>query len=95
LESGGAGHLLSASEDCLKCWGASTGNATPRTSALPVDVVGLDHGVVAVSVGGPTCALMSDGVKCWSTGSQGELGNGTNDESATPVDVFLSGAPGS
>lgn len=68
---------------------------TPLTSSLPVDVDGLDEGVAAVSVGGPTCVLMSaGGVKCWSTGGQGELGNGTNDESAVPVDVLLSGAPG-
>jgi alpha-tubulin suppressor-like RCC1 family protein len=79
----------------LKCWGSATGNVTPPTSSLPVDVVGLDQGVVAVSVGGPTCVLMSNGgVKCWSTGSQGVLGNGTNNESATPVDVILSAAPG-
>ncbi|MHB8959333.1 MAG: RCC1 domain-containing protein [Candidatus Limnocylindrales bacterium] len=79
----------------LKCWGTSTGDVTPPTSALPVDVVGLDHDVAAVSVGGFACVLMDDGeVKCWATGEQGVLGNGTNDESATPVDVLLSGTPG-
>ncbi len=35
----------------------------------------------------------STGKVIWLTGRQGELGNGTNDVSATPVDILLSGAP--
>ena len=51
----------------VKCWGGS--------SQTPVDVVGLDKGVVQIAAGGggSTCAVLSTGdVKCWGslTGSQ-------------------------
>jgi alpha-tubulin suppressor-like RCC1 family protein len=86
----------------VECWGRNTvgqlGNGTLKNSSVPVDVVGLSHGVVAVGVGAfHSCALTSaGGVKCWgfnghnpgtNTIGSGELGDGTERNSSKPVDV--------
>ena len=68
----------------VSCWGAGypTPNAVPGIS-----------GATAVSVGGSplsphACALVAGGaVTCWGDNSQGQLGDGTNLSSATPVPV--------
>jgi alpha-tubulin suppressor-like RCC1 family protein len=82
----------------VKCWGAQGwgpvlgsgygGYHNPEYSV--VDVKGLSSGVVAIAVGDDfSCALMKGGgVKCWGYGSGGVLGDGTNTDRPTPVDVF-------
>ena len=66
----------------LKCWGDFDSN-------VPVDVVGLTAGVATVSAGiRHTCALTTaGGVKCWGDNAYGQLGDGTTNNSLTPVDV--------
>jgi alpha-tubulin suppressor-like RCC1 family protein len=78
----------------VKCWGANgngqLGDGLLTSSARPVDVVGLTSGVAQVAVqGNSACALLTGGeVQCWGSNVNGQLGDGTNADSATPVDVI-------
>ena len=92
----------------VKCWGDNTngqlGNGIPNPGTrtlwvgVPVDVLGLSSGVVAIAAGfAHTCAWLSTGVlKCWGHNDFGQLGNGVanpgtiraNYKSSTPQDVL-------
>ena len=80
----------------VKCWGYNSqgrlGDGTTTVRLTPVDVVGLSSGVAALSAGyGHACALMTvGGVKCWGSNTYGQLGDDTNTDRLTPVDVILS-----
>lgn len=78
----------------VKCWGeygdGKLGNNVSGNSSVPVDVVGLSSGAVAVSTAVEhTCALLSDGgVRCWGDNYHDQLGSGTLDSSPVPVAVM-------
>jgi alpha-tubulin suppressor-like RCC1 family protein len=77
-----------------KCWGALEfsqldGGGLPADTPAPQEVDGLTGSVKSLSTGlDHACAMTTaGGVKCWGNNENGQLGNGTNTSSATPVDV--------
>ncbi len=83
----------------VSCWGdnffGQLGDGTNISRAHPVVVVGLDRDVTAIAVGGiHACALKTSGeVWCWGSNGNGELGDGSGNDSAIPVQVVGLGAP--
>jgi alpha-tubulin suppressor-like RCC1 family protein len=84
------------------CWGAggagALGNGTnPLAQATPVEAsLAMNASRVAVGLGSDAaatvCAVMINGtVYCWGAGSAGQLGNGTTQFSAVPVQVLVRG----
>lgn len=82
----------------VRCWGSNAsgqlGNGTTTMSSRPVNVSGLTSGVIDIATGrAHACALLSSGaVRCWGSGTSGQLGNNVT-SSSTPVAVsgFASG----
>lgn len=78
----------------VECWGAGPfgqlGNDSIENSWTPSMVRGLPS--AAISAGGGsfyTCALLANGeIDCWGSNSRGDLGDGTTEESLTPVKVL-------
>jgi len=77
----------------VKCWGwndfGQLGNGSNELKEMPVDVVGLSSGVIAISGRyNSTCALLEGGaVKCWGENTAGLLGDGTVIHRNSPVNV--------
>jgi len=77
----------------MKCWGDNStgqlGDGTGADRLIPVNVTGIGTGVQKIAAGNwHTCALTTSGsVKCWGLNTYGELGDGTNIDSNTPVSV--------
>ncbi len=84
----------------VRCWGRGVtgqlGNGTSTESTTPVAVrasaMGVDNltGVVEIAAGGNhTCARLQSGdVRCWGFNGYGQLGNGTETGTTTPVAVM-------
>lgn len=74
------------SEGGVTCWGGDA--MTLVEDGKLADVPGLTGGMLKVSAGNNhTCVQYAQGVKCWGFNTFGELGNGTVENSVTPVDV--------
>ncbi len=81
-----------------KCWGynfyGQLGDGTTTAASTPQTVAGLVTGTVTalrLSAGGShTCARLSDDtVKCWGSGSNGQIGDGTLTTHPTPTSPTL------
>ena len=79
-----------------KCWGrgehGQLGDGLSMDSSMPVQVEGLRSGVTAIKVGAVhACAVQNGAAKCWGAREHtdgGQLGNGINMGSPTPVQVL-------
>lgn len=77
----------------VKCWGSNSygelGDGSTTMSYVPVDVVGVS-GASAIATGPASnhvCALADGHVKCWGKNWYGQLGDGTQTNQPTPVEV--------
>ena len=82
----------------VKCWGWNSegqlGNGSTVNSSTPVQVSGVTSGATSVSMGvddsgagNAVCSIVSGGARCWGGNFYGQLGNGSNTNSSTPVQV--------
>lgn len=77
----------------VQCWGRNDsgqlGDGTNVDSDTAVHVKGWDVAATAITLGAVhSCALLETGeVRCWGNNENGQLGNGTNQNSSIPVEV--------
>lgn len=77
----------------VKCWGLNSnkqlGDGTTAEKHLPVDVMGLTSGVIAITAGSEHyCAITSShGAECWGANQYGQLGLGWYSSGLDPHDV--------
>lgn len=75
------------------CWGSNgqgqLGDGTIKRRESFVSVSGLSHDIAALAAGADhTCAVIAGGgVRCWGNNTYGQLGDGTTEDRAVPVDV--------
>jgi alpha-tubulin suppressor-like RCC1 family protein len=94
----GGWHACSLAAGAVKCWGegdhGEIGNGAMTNTGTPTLVSGLAD-VTALAVGGgpddydASCAIHAGRVSCWGAGNHGRLGQGTNDNSASPIEMTL------
>ena len=97
----GDDHLCAILDDSsLQCWGSNEfgqlGDGT-TTDRMTMTEVSLDSARTATSISSGsdhTCSILDNGeLQCWGRNNYGQLGDGTNSHSITPVEATLSGVP--
>ena len=89
----GSEHTCAVVAGRVKCWGTNAsgqlGDGTNFDRNTPVNISGPSGGVTAITAGSEhTCALTTDGaIWCWGANFSGQLGDGTNVNRNTPVNV--------
>ena len=81
------------------CWGGNEhgqlgdGTTTGRTSPTATDSLGSGRTATSVTASEFTCAILDDGsVKCWGRNTYGQIGNGQEVNTDTPVGVLFVGS---
>jgi alpha-tubulin suppressor-like RCC1 family protein len=93
IAAGGLHSCARLGDGTVKCWGnnfsGELGDVTGTySSSTPVVVQGLSGAVEIAAGNWHSCARLGDGtVKCWGGNSDGQLGDGTDTISPTPVVV--------
>ncbi|MGB1461289.1 MAG: S8 family serine peptidase [Candidatus Thalassarchaeaceae archaeon] len=99
--SSGGDHICTILGDSeLQCWGDNAfgqlGDGTTADRQI-MTAVGLDSARTAVSVSSGedhTCSILDNGeIQCWGRNNFGQLGDGSNSHSSTPVEVTLGEVP--
>jgi alpha-tubulin suppressor-like RCC1 family protein len=94
-------HTCAIASGAAYCWGynqqGQLGNGTTTSSNSPVQVssAGVLAGKTFNSISARsnhTCAIAGSAAYCWGYNQSGQLGNGTQTDSSTPVTVLTSGA---
>ena len=91
--SGGAHTCALTDRGTIKCWGENgdgqLGDGTTQDRLTPVDVQGLPAPAIKIAAGSQhTCALLNDGsVMCWGDNGDGQLGDGSTNDSDSPQAV--------
>jgi alpha-tubulin suppressor-like RCC1 family protein len=85
LALGGSASCARLDDGTVSCWGARGGDA----DALAPTAMPLAHVVELAAGGAHACARLDDDtVRCWGANSDGQLGDGTMTDRATPVIVI-------
>lgn len=98
IAAGGAHTCALTNGDGLQCWGDNSrgqlGNGTEQDSDFLIQVVGSFNDLNALELGAEFSCVVNfwGGVECWGANEQGQLGNGTNQDSSLPTLVMLGSA---
>ncbi|MGA8364608.1 MAG: hypothetical protein WB709_08810 [Solirubrobacteraceae bacterium] len=93
VTAGNLGTCATLSGGKIDCWGygefGELGDGKTENSPTPVAVSGISTATSVTAVGDfHTCAVLSGGkIDCWGDNEDGELGNGTTENSSIPVAV--------
>lgn len=76
------------SDGSVTCWGANYANGYGADTANPILIAGISNGTAIGTGDVHSCAMLATGaIECWGLGGAGQLGDGNNQLSSTPVSV--------
>ena len=87
-------HTCAIQDGVAKCWGTGDngrlGNGNGGHRTIPVSVPGFSGSrVTGIAAGNEhSCAIVNGAARCWGSGSAGQLGDGEETSSSSPVQVL-------